>query len=96
MLDTTSTAQKIADPPLDPDSIYLRLLSDAGVTAPTKDKAIANGHLICQQLAQGDPLPSVMAEVDRINPSLGTARANGTVWAAVDAYCPQYDNRGER
>ncbi|OBL08223.1 hypothetical protein A5646_12875 [Mycobacterium sp. 1245499.0] len=85
---TGSVAQKMTTPPaaLDPDSIYLQLLSDAGVKAPTREKAIANGRLICQQLAQ--------AEVDRVNPSLGVERANGTVYAAIDAYCPQFEDRG--
>lgn len=96
VLDTT-TAQKMADPPiqLDPDSVYLKLLADAGVMAPTPEKAIANGRLICRQLGEGWSIPGVLGEVSRVNPSLGSERAAGTVWAAVDAYCPQYDNRGQ-
>ncbi len=95
---TGSVAEKLTIPPaaLDPDSIYLQLLSDAGVKAPTREKAIANGHLICQQLAQGSTVDDVKAEVNRVNPSLGVNRSNGTVYAAIVAYCPQYDNRGER
>lgn len=94
-----SVAAKMTPPPAlatDPDTIYLQLLSDAGVTAPTKDKAIANGRLICEQLAQGNSVPAVVAEVDRVNPSLGADRSKGTVYAAIDAYCPHYEDRGER
>lgn len=98
-----TVAQKMTTPPhpqaalpSDPDSIYLQLLSDAGVKAPTREKAIANGHLICQQLAQGSTVDDVKAEVNRVNPSLGVNRSNDTVYAAIVAYCPQYDNRGER
>lgn len=95
-----SVAAKMTPPPpalaADPDTIYLQLLSDAGVTAPTKDKAIANGRLICQQLGQGNSVQAVVTEVDRVNPSLGPDRSRGTVYAAIDAYCPHYEDRGER
>lgn len=95
---SSSVAAKMTPPPAlvpDPDTIYLQLLSDAGVTAPTKDKAIANGRLICQQLAQGHSVQAVVTEVDRVNPSLGPERSKGTVYAAIDAYCPRYEDRGE-
>ncbi|MGV0041991.1 DUF732 domain-containing protein [Mycobacterium colombiense] len=93
-------AQKMTTPPApiaapDPDTIYLQLLSDAGVKAPTNEKAIANGHLICEQLGQGNTVQAVVAEVGRVNPSLSPAMSKGTVYAAIDAYCPQYENRGE-
>lgn len=98
---TGSVAQKMTTPPAppasapDPDAIYLQLLSDAGVRAPTDEKAIANGHLICQQLEQGNTVQGVVDLVGRVNPSLGPARSEGTVYAAIDAYCPQYENRGQ-
>lgn len=97
---TGSVAQKMTTPPVpaaavDPDAIYLQMLSDAGVKAPTNEKAIANGHLICQQLAQGNSVQAVISVVARVNPSLDPARSTGTVYAAIDAYCPQYENRGE-
>lgn len=93
-----TVAQKMTTPPVaapDPDAIYLQMLSDAGVKAPTAEKAIANGHLICQQLAQGNTVQDVVSEVGQVNPSLDAARSQGTVYAAIDAYCPQYENRGQ-
>lgn len=97
---TGTVAQKMTTPPpppgaaVDPDTIYLEMLSDAGVKAPTNEKAIANGHLICQRLDQGNTVQAVVAEVARINPSLDPARSTGVVYAAIDAYCPQYEDRG--
>lgn len=96
---TGSVAQKMTTPPspkpVDPDTIYLQLMSDAGVKAPTNAKAIANGHLICQRLDQGHTVQAVIAEVARVNPSLDPARSKGVVYAAIDAYCPQHEDRGE-
>jgi hypothetical protein len=86
-----SVAQKITPPPPpDRDTIYLDLLDRAGVTAPTKDKAISNGHLICRALDQGDSIQTVVTEVNRINPSLNHTQSDGAVHAAINAYCPQY------
>lgn len=99
---TGSVAQKMTAPPrppaaaVDPDAIYLQMLSDAGVKAPTNEKAITNGHLICERLDQGNTVQAVVAEVARVNPSLDPARSRGVVYAAIDAYCPHYEDRGKR
>lgn len=92
----SSVAQKVTPPPPpDRDTVYLQMLAAAGVTAPTKDKAVSNAHLICKRLAEGPSVDTVVTELNQINPSLNHAQSNGVVYAAIDAYCPQYEDRGE-
>jgi hypothetical protein len=77
------------------DAEYLALLSQAGVSYQSSDAAIMQGHAICIDIGNGrngeQEAQNVLlyTRVDDLN------MARNVVIAAVTAYCPQYDHRGD-
>jgi len=88
----------VTPPPETPDELYLRLFSQlTGLGVADPDVLIVLGHQQCDYLAQPGATPSSAAEalMDKYKePDTGKPltwqEANGTVQAAIQAYCPQY------
>lgn len=74
----------------DADAAYLSAIGRAGLVITTPERAIANGHSVCEYLAQGHtPSDAIMNDLAH-NPTMSTANARDFIYAAINAYCPQY------
>lgn len=92
-----NAAQKITPPPApDPDTEFLAAMDRAQVHMASEAAAIEQGHRVCRSLDSGASVQGVTAKILSISPGLSEPQVRTVVWAAVDAYCPQFDNRGER
>lgn len=95
---TGSVAQKITPPPLpapDPDTEFLAAMDRAQVHMTTEAEAIGQGHHVCRSLDKGASIQGITAQILSVSPGISEPQVRSVVYAAVDAYCPQYDNRGE-
>lgn len=74
----------------DADAAYLSALYSAGLVITTPERAIDSGHSVCSYLAQGHaPSDAIMHDME-ISPTMTTANARDFIYAAINAYCPQY------
>lgn len=95
---TGSVAQKITPPPLpapDPDTEFLAAMDRAQVHMTTEAEAIGQGHHVCRSLDKGASIQGITAQILSVSPGISEPQVRSVVYAAVDAYCPKYDNRGE-
>ncbi|WP_368834367.1 DUF732 domain-containing protein [Mycobacterium intracellulare] len=95
---TGSVAQKITPPPLpapDPDTEFLAAMDRAQVHMATEPEAINQGHQVCRSLDKGASIQGITAQILSVSPGISEPQVRSVVYAAVDAYCPQFENRGE-
>lgn len=78
----------------DVDAAYLQMLDLAGFAAASDPAGqIKTGHMICVAVADGRrSVPDIASFVSETsyNHSISVAQAYKYVYAALDAYCPQY------
>lgn len=80
----------------DADAAYLSALSRAGFTPTNLTGAVADGHSVCTYISQGHtPQDAVVSVNVSSNNAMTVPLAYAFVRAAIDAYCPQYQMRGE-
>jgi hypothetical protein len=72
------------------DNTFIAALKNKGIGDLDPQGAIANGKTVCQNLSQGESLEQVRSEFVRQSQFPGNA--NDFVTAAINVYCPQYDN----
>jgi hypothetical protein len=78
--------------PPDPDTRFLAAMDRAEVHMPTKDAAVNQGHLICRSLDQGNSVEAISARLLSLSPGVTYEQIGQVVHAAINAYCPQYEN----
>jgi hypothetical protein len=77
------------------DSTYLMLLAASDINYGSADAAIAQGHAICVDIDNGYDGEQEAWRVIRYTNVKNIYQARLAVLAAVTAYCPQFDHRGE-
>ncbi|MDM3894727.1 DUF732 domain-containing protein [Mycobacterium intracellulare] len=93
-----TAAQRITPPPPlpapDPDTEFLAAMDRAQVHMTTEAAAINQGHQVCKSLDKGASVQGITARILSLSPGITEPQVRAVVDAAVDAYCPQYESRG--
>jgi hypothetical protein len=72
------------------DDKFMAALKGKGIGGLDPQGAIGNGKTVCQNLSQGESLEQVRSEF--VKQSQFPGNANDFVTAAINVYCPQYNN----
>lgn len=75
-----------------PDQAFLAQLSSLGVSFPSPQEAVRQGHLVCVELSAGRTPLSVALDVFH-HTNLAPTQAAGLLKAATTAYCPQFSGQ---
>lgn len=81
--------------PPDPDTKFLAAMDRAEVHMPTTTEAIDQGHRICGALDKGTSVQAVTEKLASLSPGVTFEQIGQVVHAAINAYCPQHETRGE-
>jgi hypothetical protein len=73
------------------DDDFLAQLKTQGIGYDSPQGAIQDGHVVCQDLANGRSVNSIGQEI-LSNTDLTTKQAAFVIVAAVHSYCPQYQS----
>lgn len=71
------------------DEAYIAALQKHNVVYPDRGVAIATGHMVCDELHQGQTPMRLVLQLSA-NSQLSAHLASYVIGAAVSAYCPQY------
>lgn len=72
----------------DQDRRYIQALNNKGITFSNPDTAIANGKLVCSDLARGVTRQAEADAFRQSNPDLAS-KADDYIDVSIQAYCPQ-------
>jgi hypothetical protein len=90
----TASAQTVTPPTWDRDAIFFAMLANADIAPNAMKAPVDDAHSICGFLVTHTPADAA-TRTNRIYPWLTPAQSSAYVYAAIDAYCTQYENRGE-
>jgi len=71
------------------DDRFLAALQAQGITYQSPEAAVAAGHLVCQELDQGETPQQVAQDVINVS-NLDPFHAGYFVGASIGAYCPNH------
>ncbi len=74
------------------DQAFLSQMQSLGVTFPSTQDAVRAGHQICTDLAAGQTPTAVTVQIFR-HTNLTPPQAANVVFAATNAYCPQFSGQ---
>lgn len=72
------------------DEKFLAALGRQKITYPSREIAIANGHLVCTKLDQGETPMQVANDMVGSSGNLDEYHAGYFVGASIGTYCPKY------
>ncbi|ANR90159.1 DUF732 domain-containing protein [Mycobacterium avium] len=74
------------------DEMFLAQMRSLGVSFPSPQEAVREGHQVCAELSAGKTPTAVTVAVFR-QTNLTPPQAAGLVTAATQAYCPQFSGQ---
>lgn len=74
------------------DEMFLTQIQSLGVSFPSTQEAVRQGHQVCGELSAGKTPTAVTVGVFR-HTNLTPPQAAGMVRAATQAYCPQFSGQ---
>ena len=76
-----------------PNAIFFAMLAESGIPVPTDmTTVVSDGRNICKCLPMGHTPAAAAEQTSLVHPSSTATQSSGYVYAAIDAYCPKYEN----